>query len=192
MTKRETSRDRLTKKQSKYVHLLREIFEMLGLDFENIRDYPTAGERTAQLERILVHLVLGEVINQFTLIDELLTHKLAGKIFGNRVTNARRSKRFRTIKAALVESRLPLSRKLDLLRSLAKVPDDVVTGILRLNGLRNYMAHQFFLQDRPKKLNYAGKNILSVEGLRLFIADQDRVYDYLIGLPISKWFSTEE
>ena len=120
--------DRLTRKQSKYVRLLREVLETLGLDFENIRGYPSVTERTAQLERILVHLVVGEVVGQFTLIDELLTHALARKILATRVTNPRRSKRFRTIKAALVESRLPLSRKLDVFRSLTKVSDTITTA----------------------------------------------------------------
>jgi hypothetical protein len=184
VTKRKRGQDRLTKKQTKYVRLLREVFELLGLDFENIRDYPSAEERSVHLKRVLVHLVRGEVITQFTLIDDLLTHQLAFKILANRVTNPWQSKRFRTVKAALAESRLPLSRKLDVFRSLAKVPDDVVTIISRLNKLRNHMAHQFFLDDLPKKLNYAGKNILSVEGLRLFKSDQERAFDYLISVPL--------
>jgi len=161
MRSRKTHRDRLTRKQINYVRQLREIFAILGLDFENIRDYPTAEERTVQLERILDHVVRGEIIRQFTLIDELLTHELAGKILANRVQNRRRSKRFQAVKNALVKSQLSLRRKLTLLRGFVKVPNDVVTSIVRLNKLRNNMAHQFFLENSPETLKYSGRNIFS-------------------------------
>src|SRR5262245_55115872 len=108
---RKTRRDRLTPKQTKYVRLLREIFEIIQIDFENIRRYPSGIERTAQLERILGDVIRGDVITNFTLIDDLLTNKLARKIVGDRITG-RRSKRFRIVKTALIESRLSLSRKL--------------------------------------------------------------------------------
>jgi len=153
---------------------------MLGLDYENIRDYPSAMGRTAHFERMLVQTIRGEVITQCTLIDELVTHQLARKILGDRAKNPRRSKRFRAIKAVLAESRLPLSRKLDLLRSLVKVPNHVVASISQVNKLRNHIAHQFFLDASQNKLKYSGKNILSVEGLRLFQRDQEEIFNYLV------------
>jgi hypothetical protein len=180
MRRRHTRSDRLTNKQRRYIRQLQEIFDMLGLDYESIRDYPSAEERTVHLERILVHIIRGEVITQFTLIDELVTHKLARKILADRPKNPRRSKRFQAVKAVLAESRLPLSRKLALLRNLVKVPDDVVASILRVNKIRNHIAHQFFLDDSQRKLKYSGKNILSVEGLRLFQRDQEGIFNYLV------------
>jgi hypothetical protein len=180
MRSRKTHRDRLTRKQTRYLRQLREIFEILAFDFENIRDYPTAEERTVQLERILDHVVRGEIITQFTLIDELLSHELAGKILGDRVKNRRRSKRFQAVKNALVESHLSLRHKLTLLRGFVRVPNDVVTYIGRLNKLRNHLAHQFFLKDAPEKLKYSGRNIFSVEGLALFHREQERVFNYLV------------
>jgi hypothetical protein len=109
-----------------------------------------------------------------------VTHELAHKVLGDRTKNPRRSKRFQAVKAVLAESRIPLSRKLALFRSLAKIPDDIVASVSRLNTLRNHMAHQFFLNDPPRKLKYSGKNILSVEGMRLFQRDQERVFNYLV------------
>jgi hypothetical protein len=178
MRSRKQRGDRLTKKQTKYLRDLRKIIAMLGLDFENIREYPSAVERTAQLERILVHLILGEIMNHFTLVDELVTHNLARMIVGARAKNPRRSKRFQAIKGIL-EDRIPLHRKFALLRTLTRIPNDVVSAISRLNKLRNYMAHQFFLGASMEKLRYSGQNILSVEGLRLFEHDQERVFEYL-------------
>ena len=179
VTTDKTRRDRLTSKQTKYVRLLREIFEIIEIDFENVRRYPSATERTAQLERILGDVIRGDVITNFTLIDELLTNGLARKIVGDHITG-RRSKRLQIVKTALIESRLSLSRKLAVFRSLVRVPDDVVGAISRLNKLRNHMAHEFHLDVRSKKLTDAGKNILSVEGLRLFESEQMRVFMYLL------------
>jgi hypothetical protein len=153
---------------------------MLRLNFESIREYATAEERTAQLERILHDVVRGEVITQFTLIDELLTHELARKILGRHVTAPRRSKRFHAIKNVLAESRLSISCKLDLFRTLTKVPNDVASAISRLSRIRNHMAHQFFIDGSVKRFDYCGKNILSTDGLRLFQRDQHRVFEYLI------------
>ena len=172
---RQNTRNKLTNKQRKYVRELREIFAILNLDFESVRDDQTAKERTAHLKRILVHVIRGEVITQFTLIDELLTHELAGKILADRVKHRRPSKRFQTVKAALAESRLSLPRKLALLRSFVRVPDDVVAQISRLTKLRNHMAHHLVLDDSAETLKYSGKNIFSVEGLQLFYREQSRV-----------------
>ena len=176
-----TKPDRLTLKQLRYVRELGEIFAVLDLDFEGIRDYPEAEERTAHLERILSHVVRGEVITQFTLLDELLTHKLARRMLGSRHTNIRRSKRFQALKKALVDSRLPVSRKLEMLRQFTRVPLTVTAHIVETARIRNVFAHSFFLDVPPTKLAYKGKNILSADGVKRLQADYRRTLDFLIG-----------
>jgi hypothetical protein len=173
-------RDKLTKKQSEYVRELRRVFAILDLDFENIRDYPEAEERIAHLQRMLHHVIRGEVIIQFTLIDALLTHKLAGRILSKKKLNLSRNKRFKALKKSVAQSRLPILRKLELLRQFTRISSAVNSYIRETTRIRNIFAHDFFLDVIPAKLRYKNKNVFSAAGVELLRADFERTVHFFI------------
>ena len=144
-------------------------------------DYPEAGERTAHLQRMLHHLIRGEVITQFALIDDLVTHKLARRMLSKKKLDLSRSKRFKALKKTVAQSRLPILRKLQLLRQFTRIPPAVNWHIREITRIRNIFAHDFFLDLIPAKLRYKNKSVLSAAGVELLRVDFERTVHFFLG-----------
>lgn len=177
------TKDRLTRNQQKLVRDLERVLELLRLDYRNILDYDY-DSRTPHIQRMRDHVVRGEVVTQYTLMDEYLNGALCDYFFG-RKRNAMqlwRTKKFRNFNYYVLE-KLSLMEKFQLLRAVRRVPKFVVADIERLNNLRNGIAHAFFPENlRSAKPLWKGKSIHAVDGLEGFIHDMAN---------LSEWFVVE-
>jgi hypothetical protein len=171
--------DKLTNRQRKLVRELDEIADLLGVDYQRITEYEK-GSRTLLLERIKRHLVIGEVVTRYTLVDEYLNERICHFFFGRKESFIRlwKTKRFKLFNYHVIEE-LSLMAKLRFVKSVSKVPKAVTLDIERLNALRNGLAHAFFPENLKKsKPEWKGRKIFTVEGLRAFTDDMSKVGNY--------------
>ncbi len=176
--------DSLTSYQRKLVEELSETADLLGLDFQNIKEYEREA-RTPHLERIKRHLIIGEVVRQYTLVDEFLNMRVCDYFFGRKRSYIRlwKTKRFRLFNHHVIEE-LSLMAKLRFVKSISKVPKTVAGDIEKLNALRNGLAHAFFPENlKRSKPEWKRGNIFTVDGLRTFVDDMSKTNDYFVAIP---------
>lgn len=171
---------------------LDEIAEIVGVDYWNIRNY----EREAWTPKLQVmkrQLVRGEVVTQYTLIDDLLSTELCRYFFpGKTIFKQWKTKRFRRFNYYVIE-RLYMTQKLAFLKDVFNVPREIASKIEEINALRNALAHAFFPENlrayqirgrpAPRKeivVRYRGHDIFTVGGARAFAEDCGQVTEYLV------------
>jgi len=172
----------MTPKQKRLAQELEGIVSHLGLDYREIGDYEEAA-RTPQLERIKRHLIRGEVVGEYTLIDEFLNNRLCHYFFGKRRSfiHLWRTKKFKNFNYYVVEQ-LSLLEKLRFVKATSKVPKHVASEIERVNSLRNALAHAFFPENlRSSKPFWKGKDIFTLDGLIQFGEDMKKVHEHFLG-----------
>ena len=175
--------DPLTRKQKVLVQELDEIAGVLGLDWQNIKEYER-DSRTPHLERMKRHIIIGEVISQYTLIDEYLNMRLCHYFFGGGKSFIRlwKTKRFQNFNFHVLEG-LSLLKKLAFVKSISKIPKSVARDIQEINALRNGLAHAFFPENlRTSKPVYKGKSIFTVEGIKRFVEDMAQISQLFLHL----------
>jgi hypothetical protein len=166
----------LTLKQKRLIKELREFSSLFSLDYYNIEQYPK-DTRTTYLELAKDKLIRVQVIMWYTLVDEFLNIELSHYFFGRSRSFLYlwRTKRFQNFNHYFLEE-LSLLQKLRFVRSIIKVPKNIIADIERLNSLRNGLAHSFFPQNlRKSQPIWKGKDIFSLEGVALFEEDMDKV-----------------
>lgn len=179
--------DELTLKQPRVLRELEQIASLLRLDYAQIKEYEPE-ERTTRLEVMKRHLIIGEVVMQYTLIDEYLSTRLCDYFFGRGQNYIKlwKTKKFRNFNYYVLES-LSLMEKLRFVKAITKLPKSVAADIERINSLRNGLAHAFFPENlRAAKPVYKGKNIFTLEGIRLFVDDMVKLFCYFHGIRASK------
>jgi len=177
----------LTPKQKKLVRELDQIADSLRLDYQNVSQWDE-NWRTPRLEGVKRHLIIGEVIISYTLIDELLNMIICRFFFGRRRTFPQlwKTKRFQLFNNHIIEN-LYLPQKLRLVKAIQSVPKSVTRDIERLCVLRNGIAHAFFPENlRSSKPIYKGANIFTLDGISRLKQDMDRVIDFLLNLKDSE------
>jgi len=183
--------DRLTPKQKALLAELEEMSKIVRVDYWNIQARPRKW-RTSVLEVTKRELVRGEVIGQYTLIDDILATELC-KYFmpgANQIAQWK-TKKYRRFNYFVIE-RLYIAQKLAFLRDVYAIPKDISHRIEEINSLRNAMAHAFFPENlrayhmkgraaprKPASVVYRGENIFSVEGARKFVEDCTEVTNFL-------------
>jgi len=175
--------DALSKKQKALLRELEELNELLGLDWRGIKQYER-GARTAHLERIKRHLIIGEVVMQYTLIDEHLNMQLCRHFFGRgrRFTKLWKTKKFKNFNYHLLEG-LFLLQKLSYVKSFKPIPKHITRSIEQINSLRNGLAHAFFPENlKRSKPVYKGKGIFTIEGVQQFVGDMSEISQFFIGI----------
>jgi len=178
------SPDRLTHSQRRLLRELDEIVEIVGVDYRNIMGYDRDA-RTTYLKVMRNQLVRGFVIVQivqYTLIDELLGSEVCRYIFGSgKFIKLWRTEKFRRFNHYILED-LFLLQKLRFVKAIRRVQKGIAADVERINALRNGLAHAFFPENlRKSPPVYKGKDIFSVEGIRLFADDTQRVVDFFVG-----------
>lgn len=171
----------LTPKQKKLVGELNQIASLLRLDYREIQKYERESW-TPRLEHVKRHFVRGEVVLQYTLIDEYLNNILCHHFFGRKVSFIKlwKTKRFRTFNYFFLE-KLSLMEKLAFIKAITTVPRSVVADIERLNNLRNGIAHAFFPENlRSAKPKWKGLDIFSFDGIDRFVEDIGNMSDFFI------------
>jgi hypothetical protein len=185
--------DDLSSKQRRILLELEQIASLLRLDDGRIKEYERE-ERTPRLEFMTRHFIIGEVVTQYTLIDEYLNSQLCDYFFGRGKNYIKlwKTKEFQNFNYYVLET-LTLMEKLRFVKAITKLPKSVAANIERINGLRNGLAHAFFPENlRAAKPVYKGLNIFTFEGIRLFVDDMARLFCYFHGIKASKVDTVKE
>ena len=168
--------DRLTPKQKTLLKELQDISVIVRVDYWNIRRRPRKW-RTSVLEVIRRELIRGEIIGQYTLIDDILATELCKYFLPTKNQIAQwKTDKYRRFNYFVIE-RLYLTQKLAFLKDLYDIPRPIASSIEEINALRNAMAHAFFPENlrvyhmkgpagprKPVPVLYRGENIFSVAG----------------------------
>jgi|SRR6266853_1022524 len=173
--------DSLTKKQKSLFAEVEKVSELLGLDWLQITDYEREA-RTSHLERMKRHLIIGEVVMQYTLIDEYLNVHLCHYFFGRKTSFIKlwKTKKFQNFNYNILEG-LFLLEKLRYVKSFMKIPKKIAKDIDKINALRNGLAHAFFPENlKRSKPIYKGKNIFTLEGVQQFVDDMSEISDFFV------------
>ena len=170
----------LTKKQKRLQKEIDEIASVVGMDHWNISQYEAAA-RTPVLKSILNNLIRGEIITEYTLVDELLTAIINNYYFRQKLTtganrNLWRQKHFRILNQFILDDAYIVT-KVRAVNEIAEIPANIRDFFDRLNSLRNAVAHSFFPENRrqynrAKKVIYRGTDIFTLQGIRAFEADR--------------------
>jgi hypothetical protein len=183
--------DRLTPKQKTLLADIETICNVVRVDYWNIRQRERKS-RTAVLEVMKRELVRGEIIGQYTLIDDILATELCAYFLPGKDLIAQwKTKRFRRFNYFVIE-RLYLTQKLAFLKDVYVVPKRISSTIEEINALRNAMAHAFFPENlrayqmkgrpsprKPVAVLYRGADIFSIAGAKKMVEDCAEVVHYL-------------
>lgn len=175
-------KNRLTRKQKRLIKELDEIMQTQGLDYWNIARYEKEA-RTPTLESIKREVIKGVVVDEYTLIDEYLNMVLCNYFFGKKRSYQQlwRTKKFKTFNYILEE--LHLMQKLRFVKEVIKIPRAITKTIELKNSVRNAVAHSFFPENLKRyKAVYKGKDIFSLEGLRLYKEDMRKVIELFVSV----------
>jgi len=175
----------LTPKQKVMVKELDGIYAVIHMDYWNIEEYPKE-MRTGMLELQKRQAIVGAIIMQYTLIDEAVSDEICKYFFGTEESSIQlwRTRKFQNFNYYILE-RLYLLQKLRLLGSFYEIPKNIRQNIAKVDALRNAVAHAFFpenLKDYKKwrKVVYKGKDIFTLEGIKMFREDMDSVNTFFL------------
>lgn len=166
------ARTQLTRQQQRLVRELDEIAVRLRMNYREIERYEPA-ERTPRLKLVRDHLVRGEIVLAYTLVDEFLNVILCNHFFGRSRSHKKlwKTKRFKNFNYFFLE-KLSLMEKLAYVRGIREVPKSIRRDVEQLNNLRNGIAHAFFPENlRSAKPKWKGLDIFSLDGVKLLVND---------------------
>ncbi len=182
--------ERLTRKQRRLVKDLDEISRIVVHNYHDVLKMRRE-VRTDVLTVTIREIIRGEVITQYTLIDEYLAVEMCRYFFGSsdfpRLWKTRLFERFNYF----VVEKLSLMEKLAVVRDIRKMPKSIREIIESVKALRNGLAHAFFPENLrayrmkghpvPRKTvaaTYKGIDIFSAAGVQRFIDDVHKVYEF--------------
>lgn len=183
--------DTLTPKQKRLLIELDEIAKIVRVDYWNILERERRA-RTQVLEVMKRELKRGEIIGQYTLIDDILATELCRYFLPGKNQIAQwKTKRYRRFNYFVIE-RLYLTQKLAFLKDVYIIPKRIASTIEQVNSLRNSMAHAFFPENlraynmkgpsasgKSVVVGYRGENIFSAAGAKRFVDDCGEVIHFL-------------
>lgn len=178
----------LTRYQRRLVNELEEIYDLVSLDYYDIKAYEPE-QRTTRLELMRRAVGRAEVVTAYTLVDEYLSCELCVYFFGTErgFPALWKTKKFRLFNYHFIEE-MNLLPKLRYVKALRKIPREIAADIERLNALRNGVAHAFFpenLKKSPPK--WKDLDIFSLNGLRAFKQDMTKVFDFFIRIRVGRY-----
>jgi hypothetical protein len=179
----------LTLQQKRLIGKLDEVADICRLNYkESLSDGEPPYERTLFLERVVQRMVIGFVVETYTLVDDLLTDMICNVYLseldnGTDTEHVYETKRLNSFVHNAMDIMYPL-QKLRLINDIEEIPKEFRNTIERMNSLRNALAHSFFPElrrDHQKRgyVEYRGRDIFSLEGLRSFDDDRDALIYYL-------------
>jgi len=170
----------VTKGEKKSISEIEKVINLLGLNYKDIESYEKRA-RLPVLQSIIDHYARGEVISNYTFIDEMLNVLICHNFFDRERSFIKywKTKKFQAFNYFILE-KLSLLNKLDLVKFLIKIPDDIESDIKSINSLRNGLAHSFFPQNLKRNRSiYKGKKIFTLEGLKQFTNDSRKINRFL-------------
>jgi hypothetical protein len=177
------SNQRPTRLQKQLLSQIQEITEILALDPNQIL-VEWSGEPeavTTHLRRIIDHLIRGEILTQYTLVDSMLNFRLGELVFGRgRSLRKVQGKAKHRALTEICEHIYPME-KVKVIQQHRKMPKRYVSTMAALNDLRNGLAHSFFIEDLPKaKKTFLGNDVFTPDGLSEFQKAMGALFDYLV------------
>jgi len=126
---------------------IEEIATIVRMDHWAIADYE-ATARTTYLHAMKQQLVRGEIIQRYTLIDELLSVLICHFYFRKPGEDSSfqklwKTKKFRVFNHYILDEMYVLG-KMRVVNEIRALPRDVRENVERINALRNGIAHSFF------------------------------------------------
>ncbi len=178
----------LTRKQKRLVTELHTLYDLLALDFYDIKTYPKK-QRTVRLELMKRAAVRQEIVTAYTLVDEYLASELCVHFFGTKrpFPGLWKTRRFQLFNAHFLEE-MSLMPKFRYVKALRKIPKAIAADIDRLNALRNAVAHSFFPENVKKsRAEWKGESIFSSPGIGRFSQDMIVVRRFFQGIRKSRY-----
>ena len=178
--KKSRGRGKLSAEEERAVEELNEIYSWLDMDYWKVKEWPEQ-LRASVLRLVKRRAVIGHIIVQYTMIDEMFNAEICRYFFGPEEGMVEPSgvERHKNFSDHILE-RLYVLQKMAVIRSFCTIPKDIRDKVNRLDALRNAVAHSLVPEVRRDyrekwKLPYKGKDIFKVEGLKLFTKDMDSV-----------------
>ena len=168
-----------TAKQRKLIQELDRTCYKLGLDYWNSES--RIEWSSTELEWMLRWIARGQVVYEYTVVDEVLSCRICWFLFGKRpFPKLWRTKKFRLFNYHVIEQ-LSLMPKLKFVKSLSGLPKAIYADIERLNDLRNALAHSLWPENlkryRPMA-TWKGKSIFTADGLVAFDDDMAKIHEH--------------
>jgi len=163
-----------------------DIASLIDTDFWAIENKYKPRYRKDALKLMMDKLVRSEVVFRYTLIDEFLTDVICDYYFrrkkGEHFGRLWRTKHFKIFVHFLMDETF-LPKKLAMVRAIKKVPANVYNSIMRINDVRNVLAHSLFPQNRrrymaEKKVTYKGADLFTRAGVLKLHEDYNIAYKY--------------
>lgn len=179
----------LTPKQKAKVRELEEISKLACVDFWNVQHSNDDNDvKHIVLDLAKDKLVRCDIVHSYVLIDELLCEMICKIFFDPNKTSMQLWKRpqFKMFNYPVLEGMF-LMRKLALVKECNQIPKPVEEIIALTNMIRNALAHSFFPMNKRDfrktgKVTYKGKDIFTLEGLKIFNADIEKAVGCLSNL----------
>jgi hypothetical protein len=169
----------LTLAEERLLSEVQNITDAIGMDFRKTVNYPKGHARRDYLKSIKDRLIRAEVIIKYTIVDEYLTMMICDYYFlRSKDTTYRKlwkTKPFRVFVHYLMDETF-LNKKIAVVKAITSVPDNVSSAIMRINDVRNALAHSFFPENRrrympDKKVMYRGVDLMTLAGVEKFQED---------------------
>ena len=178
----------LTKYQRRLVKELYQIYDLVALDFYDVKSYDRK-QRTTRLQMMKRAVARAEIVTVYTLVDEYLACELCIHFFGieKDFPALWKTRKFKLFNYHFLEE-LSLLPKLRYVKAIRKIPRAIAADIERLNALRNGVAHAFFPENlKRSRPEWRGISIFSLEGLEAFKKDMNEVIDYFARIRIGRY-----
>lgn len=172
-----------TRKQKQLLKELDEIVEIVGLDYKKIEEL----DKEAIIPTLDItkrQIVRGHVVDCYVLIDEYLNMVLCNYYFGRKkgFQYLWRTKKFERFNHYFLEE-VSTRAKLRQVKEIKRVPKNISGIIENIIDIRNALVHSFYPENLKKaRPVYKGKDIFTLEGLKLLSEDMDKITKYFIGV----------
>ena len=165
---------------------LEEISKIVCVDFWTVEHSEDDDDvKEAVLDIAKDRLIRSEVVYAYVLIDELLSDLIARYFFDPTKSSFELwdTEKFKYFNYHILEG-MALMRKLALVKECNDIVKPIEVIITLTNVIRNAVAHSFFPMNkkdfkRTGTVTYKGKDIYTLEGLRLFNHDTNRAVGFL-------------
>ncbi len=168
------------------------IFARIGLDYWDLDEMEPA-MRIHALRGVRREVIRGEVISQYTLIDEHLGSKIVQYLYPKKkFIKLWKTRNFQRFNFFILE-RMPLMQKFAMVKDIYRIPKSISEKIEAVNALRNALAHAFFPENlkaymskgrpQPRKsvpVTYKGVDIFTIDGIGRFLDDMGEISDFFI------------
>ncbi len=178
----------LTPKQKRLMKELDSIYSLIGMDYWEIGKHPKES-RTGMLEFQRRQAITGQIIGHYTLVSELVDAAVC--IYFFRLGKRRvpwGSEKLQKFNEYILEGR-SMIQKFKIVKSVYEIPKNIVRDVERLNAIRNVVAHKCFSGGPGDwrgevEAMYKGKDIFTLEGIKMFREDMERVVDFWVNMEV--------